>query len=98
MSSESPAPTVRDNQGASRYEADLGGQLAVLAYAMRGQTIVLSHTEVPAALEGRGIGGALARFALDDARARGLRVEPRCPFVAAYIERHPEYADLVAGA
>ncbi|HMQ31194.1 MAG TPA: GNAT family N-acetyltransferase [Chloroflexaceae bacterium] len=97
MSSESPEPTMRDNQGASRYEADLGGDQAVLVYALRGQTIVMSHTEVPEALEGRGIGSALARFALDDARARELRVVPRCPFVAAFIKRHPEYADLVAG-
>lgn len=54
------------------------------------------HTEVPEALEGRGIAGRIVRFALDDVRARGLKAVPRCPYVAGYISRHPEYQDLVA--
>jgi predicted GNAT family acetyltransferase len=86
---------VTDNAAAQRYEAHVGGQLAVITYQRQGDRIVFMHTEVPEALEGHGIAGTMAHFALDDARARGLAVIPRCPFVAAYIHRHPEYADLV---
>jgi hypothetical protein len=59
--------------------------------------MTIPHTEVQSRFEGQGLGARLARFVLDDARERGLRVVPRCPFIAAYIKRHPEYADLVAG-
>jgi predicted GNAT family acetyltransferase len=58
--------------------------------------VVLVHTEVPEALSGRGIGSAIARAVLDDARAHGRRVVPECKFIASYISRHPEYAGLVA--
>ncbi|MBI2764408.1 MAG: N-acetyltransferase [Chloroflexi bacterium] len=87
---------VRDNPARERYEVSYGGQTAELAYRVDGGRIVLIHTGVPAALEGHGIAGRLAKFALDDARARGLRVVPQCPYVRAYLEKHPEYADLVA--
>lgn len=91
--------TIRDVPERRRYEATVGGasEPGVVHYALRGTTIELTHTEVPQALEGRGVGSALARFALDDARQRGLSVIPTCPFIAGYIERHPEYAGLVAG-
>ena len=59
--------------------------------------VVLTHTEVPDAISRRGIGSRLVRAALDDARAHQLRVVPRCPFVDAYIDRHPEYRALVTG-
>jgi predicted GNAT family acetyltransferase len=79
-----------------RYEAHDGDALAgLLQYRRRPALIALVHTEVLPAFEGQGIGGALARFALDDARASGTAVLPFCPFVDAYIQRHPEYADLV---
>jgi predicted GNAT family acetyltransferase len=87
--------TVEDNEAAQRYEVRLGDARALLQYERKGDRIVFLHTEVPAALEGRGIGSALARGALDDARARGLSVVPLCPFVRAYIQRHPEYLPLV---
>jgi predicted GNAT family acetyltransferase len=87
--------TVANNETAQRYEARVGGQLAVIIYQQLGDRIVFIHTEVPEALEGHGIAGKMARFALDDARARRLMVIPQCPFVASYIRRHPEYADLV---
>jgi uncharacterized protein len=87
--------TVANNETAQRYEAWVGGQLAVIIYQQLGDRIVFSHTEVPEALEGRGLAGKMAQFALDDARARHLVVIPQCPFVAGYIRRHPEYADLV---
>jgi predicted GNAT family acetyltransferase len=87
--------TVANNETAQRYEARVDGQLAVIIYQRLGDRIVFIHTEVPEALEGQGIAGKMARFALDDARARRLVVIPQCPFVAGYIRRHPEYAGLV---
>jgi predicted GNAT family acetyltransferase len=87
--------TVANNETAQRYEARVDGQLAVIIYQQLGDRIVFMHTEVPEALEGHGIAGKMAQFALDDARARRLVVIPQCPFVASYIRRHPEYADLV---
>ena len=86
---------VANDETAQRYEARVDGQLAVITYQQLGDRIVFMHTEVPETLEGRGIAGKMARFALEDARARHLAVIPRCPFVASYIRRHPEYADLV---
>jgi predicted GNAT family acetyltransferase len=95
MASEHPPLTIRDNPAAHRYETEVDGELAVAYYQLAGTTITFTHTEVPERFEGRGIGGALARFALEDARARGLGVIPRCPFISAYIRRHPEYQPLV---
>lgn len=86
---------VTNNEAAQRYEAHVDGRLAVITYRRQGDRITFIHTEVPEDLEGRGIAGAMARVALDEARAEHLQVIPRCPFVAAYIRRHLEYADLV---
>ncbi len=86
---------VRDNIAAHRYEIEVAGEVAVLEYERAAGRITMIHTSVPSALEGHGIAGKLARFALDEARAQGLAVIPRCPYVAAYIRRHPEYLDLV---
>jgi 2'-5' RNA ligase len=86
---------VRDNPAARRFELDIDGALAVAQYRLDGDTILFTHTEVPARLQGRGIGSRLVRGALDAARARGLRVVPLCSFVADYIRRHPEVKDLV---
>jgi predicted GNAT family acetyltransferase len=83
---------VVNNTDAGRYETS-GGHIA---YTRDGDVVTMTHTEVDPALEGQGIGGELVRQALDDVRAHGLRVRPSCPFVAAYIRRHPEYADLVS--
>lgn len=88
--------TITKNEAAQRYEAALDGIMAVLEYRREGDRIVYTHTEVPDELEGRGIGSALARRALDDARAQHLTVVPLCPFVSAYIRRHPEALPLVA--
>ena len=87
---------VVKNDALRRFEIHLGDDLAFLRYAEEPGVIRLIHTEVPEQLSGRGIAGRLASFALDDARARGLRVVPSCPYVRAYIDRHPEYADLIA--
>jgi predicted GNAT family acetyltransferase len=89
--------TVVDNKAGRRYEAHLDGTLAgVLTYTVEDGVAVLPHTKVEPRFEGRGIGGKLAKAALDDAREQGLKVAPWCPFIAAYIEKNPEYADLVA--
>lgn len=87
-------PDVVRNDAAHRFEIREGDQIAELAYDVRGNDIALVHTEVPPALEGDGYGSALAKAALDYARAQHLHVIPSCPFVASYIHRHPEYADL----
>lgn len=85
---------ITHNEAESRFEIHLDGHLAELDYRLRRNRIVFIHTGVPEALEGRGVGSALARHGLTFARAGGLRVVPYCPFVRAYIERHPEYQDL----
>lgn len=87
---------VRDNEAANRYEADIEGQKAFAIYQKDGDQITFVHTEVPSALEGQGIGSRLAQVALDDAKEKGLSVVPACPFIASYIEDHPEYQSLVA--
>ena len=87
------------NETEHRYEAHVDGELAGFArYQLDGERIVFTHTEVDDRFEGQGVGSQLARFALDEVRARGgLRVVPRCPFIKSWIEKHPEYADLVHG-
>ena len=86
-----------DHADAHRYELRDGDTvLGSIVYRLHGEVITLVHTEVDPAFGGQGHAATLARGALDDARARGLRVVPSCPYVAAYIEKHPEYADLVA--
>jgi predicted GNAT family acetyltransferase len=88
--------TVRDNPVELRYEALADGELiGSIRYRTEPGLVVLIHTEVAPAAEGTGVGSHLVREALDDIRARGLLVVPLCPFVAAYIQRHPDYADLV---
>jgi len=89
------APAPRDNREESRYEVSADGETAFLTYERRKNTIALVHTEVPESLTGRGLGGILARYALDTARARGDRVVVQCPFVQAWLRRHPEHADVV---
>ncbi|HZG92381.1 MAG TPA: GNAT family N-acetyltransferase [Pseudonocardia sp.] len=88
---------VVDLPEARRFEVLVDGERAGLAaYRLRADRIVFLHTEIDDAHEGRGLGGVLVRAALDSARERGLRVVPICPFVKGWIERHPDYADLVA--
>jgi predicted GNAT family acetyltransferase len=90
--------TVRDRPEELRYEivTDDGEVAGFIAYRREDDgTITMVHTDVDPKWEGHGVGSELARGALDDVRARGLRVVPLCPFVAAYIRRHPEYEDLI---
>lgn len=89
---------VRDNPAESRFEARVQGRLAMITYQKSGGRIVFLHTETPPELEGHGIAGRMAQVALDSARAQGLGVIPMCPYVHAYIKRHPAYADLIPEA
>jgi uncharacterized protein len=88
---------VTDNREKSQYEARIDGELAGFSqYHLTRSSIVFTHTEVDPAYEGHGVGSALARFALDDVRAKGERdVVPVCPFIHGWIDDHPDYADLV---
>jgi len=87
---------LTDNPARHRYEMLVDGQTAFVTYELRGDRIALLHTEVPEALSGRGVASTLARLALEDVRRRGLSVIPECAFVGRFIERHPEFGDLVA--
>jgi predicted GNAT family acetyltransferase len=90
---------VSDAPDRKRFEATVDGELAgFLVYRCRKGLLALIHTEVEDRFEGRGLGGRLARFALDKAREEGLAVLPFCPFVNAWMKRHPEYVDLVPAA
>jgi predicted GNAT family acetyltransferase len=84
-----------DNPAESRFELIEHGEIAFAAYALQGDSITFTHTIVPPALEGQGVASRLIAYALGEARARGLKVRPKCSFVAAYIERHPETQDLL---
>ena len=87
---------VRDNPERHRFEIDLGdGTFAIAEYTLRPGKMMFTHTEVPEAHGGKGIGTTLIRFALDAARERGLKVIPICPFFAAYMQKHAEVQDLL---
>jgi hypothetical protein len=89
------ADPVVDNPYESRFEVTVDGHLAELVYHHSGHRLVLIHTEVPDALEGRGIGGRLVEFAVDRAVELGLTIVPKCPFARAWLERHPDAARRV---
>lgn len=82
--------SVRDNQQLHRFELDADGHITFSEYQRADDTITFLHTEVPKELEGRGIGSALIRGALEIAKGQKLTIKARCPFVAAYIKKHPE--------
>lgn len=86
---------VRHNADQHRFEIDLGGPTAFAAYSVDGDTIIFTHTEVPAAYEGRGIGTLLIKAALDHARTEKLQVVPSCSFFAVYMKKHSEVHDLL---
>jgi predicted GNAT family acetyltransferase len=90
---------VTDVAGAQRYEITVDGILAgFAAYRDRDGRRIFTHTEISPKFEGRGLGSQLVRAAMDDVRARGIRVVPLCPFVRAWLESHDGYADVVAGS
>ena len=87
---------VRDDPEHSRYEVRDDGALAGIAhYVTVAGGRIFDHTKIEPEFEGKGLGSLLARGALDDVRARGIHIGVTCPFIASFLERHPEYADLV---
>ena len=90
------AAAARHNAQASRFELEVQGALALCEYRRQGDTLLLTHTEVPWQAQGRGVAGAVVQATLEWARAEGLRVRPLCSYVVAYMRRHPETQDLLA--
>jgi len=87
---------VRDNKELKRFELDAGGLTAFVTYRVADGVLTFLHEEVPPAREGKGVGSALARGALELVRASGMKVVPKCPFIAHFIRQHPEFQDMVA--
>jgi len=87
--------TVRDNKTQSRFELDVEGGIAFANYRMTPSAVVITHTETPRALRGRGIASDLVKGALELIRADGHKVIAGCGFVVDYLQKHPEYDDLV---
>ena len=86
---------VRDNKSLSRFELDVEGAMAFANYRLAPGTVIITHTETPRALRGRGIASQLVQGALERIRADGLKVVAGCGFVVDYLRKHPEFADLV---
>lgn len=82
---------VKNNTPAKRFEVELGGEMAMIEYMIAGNNIIFTHTEVPPAFEGKGIANKMAKYALDYAVESGYKIQPLCPFVKLYVQRHPEY-------
>jgi predicted GNAT family acetyltransferase len=95
MTNDSPPVLVRNDE-AHRYELHVGGQVVAFTdFRVRPNYVVMVHTETDPAFEGRGYGSALVKGLLADVQARGEKIKAECPFVAGYIQRHPEYADVL---
>ena len=86
---------IRNNTALDRFELEVDGQLAVAYCRMTPGVVTFVHTEVPQALSGRGVATKLIRGALEMVRGQGLKVVPQCPFVSAFMGKHPEYNDLL---
>ena len=87
--------TLRNNKSKSRFELEMDDYMAFVEYEQSDGAIRLLHTEVPKELGGRGVGSILAKAVLENIRSHGLKVEPRCEFLAGYIKKHPEFSSLV---
>jgi predicted GNAT family acetyltransferase len=94
----SAAPAVKHNAAENQFESPTAHGLARLRYVQRGDVLDLTHTSVPQDAEGQGIGSQLARTAFEHAKAKGLRVMPSCPFVHAWLRKHPEFEDVVVSS
>jgi len=88
-------PEIRDNAELNRYELPVEGEVAVVTYNLSPPNLMITETLVPARLEGQGIASRLAKHVLADAKARDLLILPVCPFFSAYLQKHPEHADVV---
>ena len=97
MTHDALTPDVHHDPDARRLHTRVEGHEAELRYSLCDGRMVIDHSGVPDAIGGRGIAGILVKAALDLARARGWRVVPACSYSAAYVQRHPEYADLIEG-
>jgi predicted GNAT family acetyltransferase len=95
MADATDIPDVVDNTTDHRFEIALGGDKAFAEYRLVHGAIILPHTVVPDAFEGKGVAGRLARYAMQYARDHDLKVIPLCPYMAAYMTKHPETHDLV---
>ena len=92
------AEQFRDNEASNRFELDVDGAIAFVAYRKTPGAITLVHTEVPPELGGKGVGSRVARATLDAVRAQGRRLTVECKFIRGFMGNHPEYNDLLAGA
>ncbi len=90
------ATAVRDNKAGGRFELDIGNEVAFANYRLTPSAVIITHTETPRALRGRGIASELVKGALELIRADGRKVVAGCGFVVDYLRKHPEYADIVA--
>lgn len=98
MTVETNTPTIRHNTERNRFELPLADSIAVVDYHMDGNTMVFTHAGVPRQHEGQGIASNVTRAALDYAKEQGYAIRAVCPFVAAYIDRHPDYQQYHTGA
>ena len=88
-------PDIRDNAELKSYELPVDGDVAVVTYNLSPPNLMITETLTPERLEGRGIASRLAKHVLADAKARDLLILPVCPFFSAYLQKHPEHADVV---
>lgn len=86
---------LEDNPDKSRFQFDLEGQVAVIEYILVKDQIYLTHTEVPENLGGKGYGSHIIKLALEDIKSRGLKLIPQCPFVTSYIEKNPQWREIL---
>jgi uncharacterized protein len=90
------AETIRDNTEEQRFELEIAGQTAFVYYELSPGRITFTHTDVPLVMSGQGVASRLIKGALEQVRARGLKVVAQCEFVAGYLGRHKEFGDLIA--
>jgi predicted GNAT family acetyltransferase len=94
MNTVTTSSDVRDDKDRSRFELAIGGSIAFASYRLSGDRVIITHTETPPALRGRGIASELVKGALALIRADGHKVVAGCSFVVDYLDQHPEYADI----
>ncbi|RMA57804.1 GNAT family N-acetyltransferase [Ulvibacter antarcticus] len=87
---------VSENKEKKRFEAKVEGNLALIEYIRAEDKVYLTHTEVPKALEGKGVASSMANQVLQQIKDENLKLVPLCPFIAAYLKRHPEWKELLA--
>lgn len=89
------SPSITHNGNTQRFETTIDGQTGYISYKSQDGVLIYDHTIVPSELGGQGVGSALVKHALDYARDQGKKVVPQCSFVASYINKHPDYQDLL---